>query len=169
MKKILSLLAVASILVFSTSVKASYTVSVTVQPGTFTNLLLIKNGSANLQNITLTATTATNATVLFVDCPTNILWYTNAAYTNTYSYATNLITLTTNFYGEATYFTNFALIDVTNNLVNAGTNYYPVRFGGGAPASGSTYYQSINAYFNDGIWITNTSSGVINVSGSVQQ
>lgn len=169
MKKILSILAVASILVLSTSVKASYTVSATVQPGTFTNLLISKNGQALVQSLFATATTATNATALLVDCPTNILWYTNAAYTNTYSYGTNLITQTTNFYGVTTYFTNFSLIDITNNLVPANTNFYPVRLGVGAAANLSSAYINVNSYFNDGIWITNTSTGVINISATVQQ
>lgn len=167
MKKILALL--IAVVGLSITAQAQYTVSQTVQPGTFTNIVILRNGSARVLNVVATATTATNAVGLFVDTPTNALVYTTSPYTNTISYATNYVYTVTNYYGGVLTLTNLQLIDITNNLVAANTNSYPVRFGVGAAASTSTSYIGINSYFQDGIWVTNTGTGAMNVSVTVQQ
>jgi hypothetical protein len=147
--------------------------TLTSTPATYTNLLsLNKNlGSVLIKQIIITAGTAnSNTSVLFIDSPTNTPWYTNAAYTNTISYATNITTFWTNFYGVVQTNTpvgsNLVLVDIANNIVPAGTNFYPIRFAGGASSgNSSTYVGAANSqnglaiYFDNGVWVTNTSSG----------
>lgn len=149
--------------------------SVTVLPGTMTNLLSFSAnlGSVLAKQFIATATTGTNFTAAVVDTPTNLLQYTQSAYTNTTRYATNGVLVWTNFYGVlqsnnmvgGTLLTNWWLVDVTNNLVSATTNSYPVRLYVGAPANGSSTYGPVSGqvngyYFDQGIWVTNTGSGV---------
>jgi hypothetical protein len=134
--------------------------SLTILPGTYTNLLSVYNGSAQVSQIIITATTSgSNTSVLFIDAPTNSLIYTNSAYTNNFSYLTNLVYAQTDFYGNTYTLTNYQMIDVTNNLVAASTNSYPVRIGVGTAAGTSASYNTVNYYFNYGVWVTNTSSG----------
>ena len=139
------------------------TQTVVVQPGTMTNILSTFNGSTLLKQVVVTANT-TNSSVLFVDTATNTLGYINASYTNTFSYATNLVTGWTNFYGDAQTVTNMALIDNTNNLVAATTNSYPVNLAATALASTTATYVNVNRYFNRGIWATNNGSGIATVT-----
>lgn len=147
------------------------TASLTVLPGTFTNLFSFTPnvGSATLKQIIVTAgTVSSNTLVTFVDCPTNQLTFTNAAYTNTIRYATNITTFWTNFYGVVQTNTpvgsNLVLITATNNLVTANTNLYPQRLSVSAAAGNTTIIQaatgtSEGVYFDNGIWVTNASSG----------
>lgn len=138
------------------------TVTTTVNPNGFVNLLTAFPGSTYIKQVTISANT-TNAAVLILDTPTNALTYVNPAYTNTISYATNYITSWTNFYGVAQSTTNIALIDVTNNVVASVTNSYPIRLSVSALASTTVPYNNVNTYFNRGIWATNSSSGVATV------
>jgi len=136
--------------VFANSVTTSLT------NGQFVNLLSGFNQPVYVNQITITAGT-NNVTATIVDTYTNSLTYTNAAYTNTTSYLTNYINTWTNFYGATNSTTNIALIDVSTNAVAATTNNFPVRLSVATGFGLSTAYSSVNAYFNNGIWATNTS------------
>ena len=152
--------------------------SVQLKPSGFTNLLSFA-GIANVTQFTVAANNGTNAFVLFVDCPTNLLTYTTPAYTQTVSYVTNLSYLYTNYFGVSTTngtggglfsgITNTytALVDVPQTVA-AATNAYPIRFGLGA-LSGSTASVTERATFLRGIWVTNASSGDALVSIVYQQ
>lgn len=135
------------------------TTSIQVSPATMTNLLSSFNGSIQVKQVVITAVNS-NAVVQLIDTPTNVLTYTNAPYTNTISYVTNLIYAQTDYYGNTYTLTNWQLIDITNHLVAGNTNNYPVRMGVGAVAGASAVFDNVNYYFNRGIWVTNTSSGV---------
>ena len=74
------------------------TFTVTVQPGTFTNLLNGFPGSIYVSRLVMTAG-ATNASVLVIDTPTNTFTFVTPAYTNYTTYATNIATTYTNYYG----------------------------------------------------------------------
>ena len=162
MKKFLSTLAAISLC----SVAFANTATVTIAPNTFTNLLSFgpNLGSANVVAISVASVTGTNTTVSLIDTPTNQLYFTWTAYTNRISYATNYNTTWTNFYGVVQ--TNsapiIALIDVTT-VVAAGSNAYPVRLTASAVASGTTLFTT-HTYFDQGIWVTNSSLGTAAVS-----
>lgn len=151
-------------LVLGVSIITASALSVTtvVQPNTMTNLLTGFNQPFKLTQVIITANT-NNASVLMVDSITNALTYTNAAYTNILSYATNYIATWTNFYGTTNSTTNIALIDITNSVA-ATTNSYPVRLGIAAVANASAKFDQVNYYFNNGIWATNTSSGIATIT-----
>ena len=136
------------------------TVSVTVLPGTMTNLLAFYSnmGSVLVKQIVVAATVATNASLLFIDTPTNSLVLSSTvAYTNILSYATNNINTWTNFYGVVSSTTNIALIDIKQSIPGY-TNNYPQRLSLIVPASTTVAYQGVNYYFDQGIWVTNTST-----------
>lgn len=138
------------------------TVSVSIPPGGITNIL---NTSVAVQQIILSAPTATNTSVTLVDSPTNVTTFVQLGFTNTLSYATNIVNSYTNFWGTLTQVTNFnALVDVPVAVPQT-TNAYPVRIGNAAAlASTSTKFDNVNYYFNSGVTITNTSSGNATVS-----
>lgn len=139
----------------------------TVLAGTFTNLYSFgpNVGSLVVRTVSLTAPASTNVSLIFVDTPTNILVFTNAAYTNRIQYATNVITSYTNYYGVAVLYTNLGLITATNTVA-AGTNAYPIRGIYGAAINSSAVYNPAVMYFDAGIWVTNNSGGtaVVNVT-----
>ncbi len=137
------------------------TVTTTIAPAGYVNLLPGFNQSILVSQVIITATTATNVSALIIDTPTNVLTYINPAYTNTISYATNYNTVWTNYYGvtQTNYAAYTALIDLTNNLVASTTNNYPQRLSVATLASTSAKFDQVNYYFNNGIWATNTGSG----------
>jgi hypothetical protein len=138
-------------------------VTTVVNPAGFVNLLAGFNQSVQVSQIVIAAN-STNASALLIDSPTNSLTYINAAYSNTVSYATNYVSTSTNYYGVATSLTNIALVDVSNTLVPATTNNYPVRLGVATIAGTSAKYDGVNYYFNNGLWATNTSSGIATIT-----
>lgn len=162
---------ISAVALFATLALYAGTASITVTPATFTNLLAQNPnlGSVVVRGITVAASTAgSNTLVNFVDTYTNWLLYTNSAYTNTIRYATNTTTYWTNFYGvvqtNVPAGSNLVLVDVTNNLVPAGSNYFPVRASLGATAGNTESIQgapgtSLGIPFINGIWVTNLSSG----------
>lgn len=151
-KYILSLLLTAlSLPLFA----APQTVTVNVGSGQYSNILA---ASATVIQVTITATTATNTSVKLIDSPINALTYTNAAYTSTLSYATNVVSTYTNFFGTTTSITNFALVDATYSIAAAVLNC-PVVLQYGAIASTSAQATGVKYNFLQGIWATNTSSG----------
>lgn len=146
---------------------AAVSTTVVVQPNTYTNLLSLTGGSA-IVTFASVAANSTNASVLFVDAPTNTLFYTNAAYTNITSYATNLITSWTNYYGVVNYATNITLLDVSNPVA-AGTNLYNRPLSAAALAGTTTTLNPLNTQFEYGIWVTNNSSGIATVTIQYRQ
>lgn len=137
----------------------AYTVSIQVQPNTLTNLFASYGGPTNgafvLTSVIITANN-TNSTVAFIDTPTGALTVSQAAYTNSISYATNYITLWTNFYGVVQSTTNIALVDVTN-IVSTATYTYPTVLSAGAAAGTSTTLSG-RYVFQNGVFVTNTAA-----------
>jgi hypothetical protein len=154
-KKLILLVAAMALFV---NVSQAITTTLTILPGTYTNLLSVTNGTLKITQIVLTAPGTTNVSALFVDAPTNSLLYTTPAFTNRLSYATNYITIWTNYYNVTNATTNIALIDVTNNVA-AATNNWPQRLSAAALAGTSTIYSGVNYYFLFGCWVTNTTVG----------
>lgn len=160
--------------------------SVTVLPGTMTNLLSFSpnQGSLLIKQVILTSVgTSQSSSFQLIDTPTNALVFVNPAYSNRVSYATNFSNLPgsvyTNFYGVVqtnTWISGvgpatniWALVDITNNVVPASTNYYPVRLAGAAAAASTVIFgpniggQLNGYYFDQGIWATNTSASGTNL------
>lgn len=111
---------------------------------------------------------STNVAVKFVDAPTATNWtYSVSAYTNTLSYATNLVYSYTNYWGAVTTLTNLQLVDTT--VLVPATNYtYATRVQVDALAGTSTTLQSVNYYFINGCQVTNTSSGIAAITATYQ-
>jgi hypothetical protein len=131
------------------------TISVTVAPGTMTNLLGSLSGPVKVTQVQLTAGGTTVTNVLVYDTPTNVTSFVQAAYTNSIVYGTNQITSWTNYWGNVNSTTNVALVIVTNNVVASVTNSYPLRLNLSALANTTTKFDSVNYYFLSGIWATN--------------
>lgn len=145
------------------------TQAITVPSGTMTNFP-ISYGSVKIQQIIVT-TPGTNYTTNyeFIDTPTNWLVFTNSAYSNILSYATNYVTTWTNYYGKVNSDTNIDLVDITN-AVAASTNYYPVRIIGSVPTNNATAVLSgVNYYFVSGLWVTNSGPGAATFTITYQQ
>jgi len=141
-------------------------ITLTVLPGTMTNLLGAVNGMAKVSQIIVAASTSTNVYgIQLIDTPTNQLGYATPAYSNTVSYATNNTgwSVYTNYFGVTTTITNFTLVDVTNNVVAATTNLYPIRAQISTLGGTSTRADNVNYWFSTGIWVTN--SGAVGTGG----
>jgi hypothetical protein len=135
--------------------------------GSFTNLLAFTPniGSVSVKQISISSLSTTNASALLFDVPTNSTVVTNAAYSNTGTYATNLVTIWTNFYNVVQSNTTLAVVDYSNN-VPAGTNSVQPKLAIATAAGTTTTYTFSPAsnigtsggyYFDQGIWVTNTS------------
>lgn len=146
------------------------TITTQVQTGSMTNVLNIINGTVKITQIVVSSATAvTNVSNLqFIDTFTNSFVYTNAAFTNTFEYATNLITVWTNYTGTLNYMTNLATVIGTNST-GGSTNVFPVRLIGTATTNTATIYGGVNYYFNNGLWVTNGGGAVANVTITYQQ
>lgn len=145
------------------------TTSVTIPPGVMTNFTLLSQGSLKVTQVILTASTATNTTVQLWDTYTNQTLFTNAAYSNILTYVTNYVSTWTNYYGVTNKVTNTAsLVDITN-LVAGTTNSFNQAMVLSAVASTSIRVDAANYYFQNGLWITNTSSGNAVVTITYQQ
>src|ERR1017187_2018317 len=126
---------------------------------THTMNAIYTNGPIKVTKIIIIAPTATNVLVSGIDSMIGNLSWTNAQYTNTISYATNLVVMWTNVYGVVTYTTNLSLIDVTNNTITATTNLWPTRFTSAVAASGSSTINGVSYLFYNGLWVTNQGAG----------
>lgn len=165
MKKIL-----ASLLIIGSIVAASAaTITVTVPPAGFTNLLSVVGGVAKITQINVTASTATNTTVAILDTPTNALTYVVPAYTNRLIYGTNYTQIYTNYFGVLTTNIMTNVLTSVSQTVAATTNNYPVRVTQSALASTTSSIDGVNYYFINGVWATNTSSGNASVTITYQQ
>lgn len=141
--------------------------TVTVLPNGMTNVLNVVNGFAKVTQVVVASATGTNTLVYMYDTPTNALSFTTPAYTNFISYATNVVYSTTNYVGATTTFTNLQLVDVTNS-VSASTAAYQMRLSGSALAGTATTYNG-TYQFNNGMWVTNASTGTATIIVTYQQ
>ena len=157
MKKLLLIGLVAG-LSYVSSFGAVGTTSVVISSGGMSNMLGTATGSALVTQILLTSPANNTASIKLIDSVTNILAYTNSAYSTLGTYATNYITTYTNFFGATNSFTNIAIIDFSNYVASASVNY-PVMATITAPTNTTIVLQAQQLYFNNAIWATNTGSG----------
>jgi len=132
------------------------TVTVDVPGNTAVNAVSPLGGNIKVSQFILTSTNASAVTASVYDSVTNVFTWTNAPYTQVTQYATNQVSLWTNYFGMTNYWTNIALVSVTNTVAST-TNSFPVRFAGSAIAN-SSFIASGTYYFNNGVWATNTSA-----------
>lgn len=135
------------------------TITVDVPQGGFVNAVSAANGNIKVSQFILTSTNATAVSAQAFDSVTNLTTWTNAPYTQVVQYATNQVTLWTNYFGATNAWTNIALVSVTNTVATT-TNTYPIRFAGSAIAN-SSFTASGTYYFNNGVWVTNTGAAGI--------
>jgi len=146
-------------LIAAVSLSSAASISIAVAPSTATNVMgSLFGGYAKVTSVTFNCTSSSNATVVVYDSTTNVFTYTNAAYTNITSYATNLVTTWTNYFGVVNSATNVNLVDVTNSVAGT-TNNYPQRFSVSALVGTTTTINPTSYIFENGIWATNTSAG----------
>ena len=157
MKKLIAIVSVA--LLFGYSAAKADTATIVVQPNTITNVLAglaVTNGSFTINQVILTAGIS-NAAVYLVDSPDGTLTNTTPAYIGRFSYATNLIYITTNYYGVTNVLTNLCLIDYTNTVA-ATTVQRPIIAQLGALAGTSTILNNQSYQAGYGIFVTNTAA-----------
>lgn len=145
------------------SVKAA-SITVTLLNGAATNLSVANqiNAPVVVTTVLLSANT-TNSSVQFLDAPAMALTYTIAAYTNTLTYASNVISSYINYFGATNTTTN--LQAVTTVLTNAAvTTNFQTRFQASALASTTYTIDGANYNFNNGVLITNNSSGIATIT-----
>lgn len=159
-----ALLSIGVAVGFALSAKAA-TITLNVAATGYTNAL---SGSATITQFILTSISTNAANVSFVDSYTNSLWFTNGAYTTATSYATNYYNCYTNYFGGTNCITNVALVDIITTNAAAGVRF-PVRINATAPTNSSVAFQGVNYYFNNGVWLTNSSSSVATVTITYQQ
>lgn len=166
--KLLSLL-IAILLLMGIKAEAT-TTTVTCLPGTATNVFV---GGAIVKQVVITATSSTNTLAWFFDTPVSTNFtYVVPAYSNTVSYATNVVYNNTNYNNYIQWFTNVGLIDQTNNIVPASTNFYPERIAMAALGGTSASIGTVNYQFINGMTVTNPTSapgGPVTVTVTYQQ
>jgi len=152
---------VTSLLALSlTAFADSYTV--TIATGTMSNLVSGFGTSAKVSQVVLTAPAANTATIKLLDTPGARLAYTNPPYSTLTTYATNVITVYTNFFGATNSITNIALVDIVSTVASNVVTY-PSHLTATAPTNSSVLFNG-SYYFNNGVWATNTGSGDATVS-----
>lgn len=158
-------LVVVGLLLFGTIESKAASTSVTVLAGVMTNFNLLVSAPLKVSQVIITSPTTNAASFQFIDTYTNWLKFTNVAYTNILSYATNWINTWTNFYGVTNSVTNLALIDVTNTVLGT-TNLFNVNLIASSPTNTSTKFDNLNQTYLYGLWVTNTSpaSGTITIT-----
>jgi len=155
-------LTVAGALALASLDAGAYTQSWTIPVAGCSNLI---GQNARVTQVVITAPTATNATLALYDSPNTNTSYVLAGYTNISTYATNLISVYTNFMGVLntnTLYTN-VLVDYTNNVA-ASTNSYPLRLQLTALSGTAAIADNVNYYFGQGVTATNTSTGTATVT-----
>lgn len=150
MKKLLTLIGLVSAL----SVSAE-TASVVVSSTGMSNMV---PSSAKVTQILVTSPANNTASIKLIDSITNILAYTNSAYSTLGSYATNYITTYTNFFGATNSITNIALVDFSN-YVAAASYSYPTLATVTVPTNQTIVLQGQQLFFNNAVWCTNLGSG----------
>lgn len=168
-KYILSIL--AGLAVSSVAHAAQYTM--VVNSGTFTNILTplngtFYNGAAKVTQVVITPLVVnSNSIIGLVDTPTNSFTYLNPGYTNTVTYATNIVTYWTNYFGVVNSNSFVGIVDASN-AVPSSTVAYPYRLTGAANYGTSTTFSG-TYYFNNGIYATNSGQGAASVTITFQQ
>lgn len=131
--------------------------SLTVIFGGTNNSALLYRGPADINGVTIYNPTTNPCTVSFFDSPTNVIFYTNGAYTN---FTINSVTYTniyTNYFGVITTNTYPSKSNAVN-VVAGGTNNYPTNLTLNIPTSG--YVSStIKFPIANGLFATNVLSG----------
>lgn len=146
-------------LIAAVSLSSAASVAITIAPNTATNVMgSLFGGYAKITSVAFTCTSSSNAVINVYDSPTALFTYTNAPYTNITSYATNLVTSWTNYFGVVNSATNVNLVDVTNSVAGT-TNNYSQRFSVAALVGTTTTINPTSYVFENGIWATNTSAG----------
>lgn len=167
MKRYIKSLLIGAVGLLTASHMYGATVSFTVAAGAVTNMVPTNGPSTITQLIVSSPVNNTTAFSIYDSGYTN-LTYTNAAYTNILSYATNYITTWTNYYGATNSVTNLTLVDYTNTVA-ATTNFFPLRISGTVPTNGTIKYDTVNYYFTTGPVITNTGAGTATVTVTYRQ
>lgn len=148
------------------SMFAASSASVIMPTATATNVIgnsAAASGAVKITQIVLTSPANNTATVALYDTWTNIFTYSNAAYSTISSYATNLITCWTNFFGATNCITNIALVDYSNYVAAATNNLSPLVTL--TAATNSTVILTDQQYFfNKGAFATNLGSGNATIS-----
>lgn len=157
-------------LLLSTAIKVSAaTATLTITNGTMTNLVTLINGSLKVTQFVLTSAGTNYGTVSVYDTYTNRFFYTNSAYSNILTYATNYVSVWTNYYGVTNTVTNGgSLIDVTNSVAGT-TNTFPIRMVVSVGTNATTTVNNPGIIFNDGMWITNGSGSILSLVITYQQ
>jgi hypothetical protein len=151
------------------SASKAVTISVTVAPGVMTNFPTLVAAPVKVTQVVITSAGTNIAQGQLIDTPTNQFFYTNAAYSNILTYATNYVSTWTNYYGATNVVTNTSsLVDVTNSVAGT-TNTYPVRIVLSTPTNTSTRIDNVSYYFQNGIWATNTGTGSATFTITYQQ
>ena len=152
----------------SLSVNAGQSSSLVIPTTGFSNMLSSFIGSAKITGVFLTSPTANTASITIVDTSTNSLTYVNPAYTQYSSYATNLITTYTNFFGTVQSLTNLVLVDVSSSVAQS-TNLNTVILTATAATNSMVAFTPVSFFVSKGIWVTNTGSGNATVTINYQQ
>lgn len=133
------------------------------------NSAIITQGSGTLKEASVFNPTTNTAIVQFIDCPTNVVTWTNAAYTN---YTLSIVTATnifTNYFGVITTNTYSAETNAPNAVLGSTNNYRVVAILVVPPLGTSRVTNDILCVA--GLFATNTLSGtasnlVVNVNYS---
>lgn len=157
MKKLISVLSIASL--FSFGAFAQQTVTVTLAANTATNVP-INPGSLMVLNSTLVAAGAT--TIQYIDSPNTSLSYVNGSFTTQSTYVSNTIVGWTNYYGATNFYTNNILWRYP--VVHAAsTNLWPQRAAFSATGAGTQIFSPLDITFNQGLLITNSGANQIQI------
>lgn len=155
-------------LLAAVSVNAA-TLAVVCPANSVTNLLGIsQSGYALISSISVTALTATNATVTFYDSSTGYATNVYPATTQISQKATNWIQCWTNYYQVQNCWTNISMILETNTIAGS-TNAAPVRSIVSVSANGTTTVSPVSYLFDHGVWATNSSFGDVGITITYQQ
>lgn len=140
----------------------------TVSAANLTNIATILSSPAKVTQVVITPDVSGSAILGFYDTPTNSIIYTNAAYSNILSYASNVITFWTNYYGRTNYTTNLSLVEITN-VINGSTNNYNLELYALAPTNTPVTIPNLNLLFQYGIWVTNSGTKAATITISYTQ
>lgn len=149
---------IISALLAATALAQAESATTIVTANSCSNLLANFSGSARVTGIVITSEATTANNVKFIDSPSDTLTYVAPAYTSVTTYATNVITTYTNYFGVTQNITNVALVETVTDVA-ASTNNYPVRFQTAVGTNTSVAYTGVNYYFGNGIWATNAATG----------
>lgn len=157
-----------SVGLFVAKIATATTYSVLIPAATATNLTLVP-GAAKITQIIASCQGTNLSTFYIYDSPSNSFLYTNSAYSNILSYATNYVNTYTNYYGVTNITTNLNLVDITNSVA-ATTNTFPLRISASIPSNSvATIFSGVNYYFTSGAWATNSGSGAVTLTVTYQQ